>query len=75
MVHNVKVEWLASLCPRAPSCLCHLLALSFTYAVITSLAGVPAYAMRTIHIVLNHHMKIIISVLCSSLWQNKFHWD
>lgn len=38
-VHSglMTVEWLAALCPRAPSCLCHLLVLPCSYAVLASL--------------------------------------
>lgn len=54
------VEWLAALCPGAPSCLRYLLALPFSCAVIPSAAGVPAGTLHTTNIVLNYYMTMSI---------------
>lgn len=51
----LTVEWLAALCPRKPLhvCICHLVALAFSYVVIANLARVPAWILHKSYIVLN----------------------
>lgn len=59
------VKWQAALCPRDPSCLCYLLALCFSYTVISSSANSPAHFLYTVYILYNHYIKRTTTNLCS----------
>ena len=56
----LTVRWLFALHVRKPSCLCFLLALPFSYAVIVSPAGVSACTLQLIYIHIIHCVTVTI---------------